>query len=53
LSGSPDRHRITEHLGKAAGNGTVHAARVSLGHAAAISFGLLMEVFAPHSDADG
>jgi hypothetical protein len=30
----------------------VHAAWVALGHAGAISFGLFMEILAPHCDAD-
>jgi hypothetical protein len=52
LSGRDDRSGITEQFGDSRGYRAVHAVRVALGHADAISFGLFVKVFAPYSDAD-
>ena len=52
LSGHGDGRGIAERFGDSGGDGTVHAAWVTLGHAGMIAFGLLMKVLAPHGDAD-
>ena len=52
LSGHGDGNGVAEDFADASGDGAVHAAWVTVGHASTIGFGLFVKVLAPYSDAD-
>jgi hypothetical protein len=52
LGGRTNHSCVTQRLTEAGCDGLMHSPWVALGHTLAISFGLFMNVLAPHGDAD-